>query len=263
MNGSINVESVIGKGSVFTIEIPYTPVSSPFEAADNKDRKPYKLAAGQSWSVLVVDDVEGNREVMASLFKEAGFMVYKASNGNEAVLSFKEHDPDLVIMDIILPDFNGIEANQKIQELAGEKGQSVIAVTASGFEYTPDEMLQKGFDAFITKPFRADMLFEEIRKILPVEYRFGSGELISEGEDGTSPASARAPEIARQIQTLPQHQYEELLTAIELLDLDQIGQIVNELEEDKPVKKMLRDILNQSDFRLLLEVDEILNNTST
>jgi two-component system response regulator HydG len=113
-------------------------------------------------TILVVDDNEDLLETFAMILRRRGFIVETADNGAKAIDKFKEQDFDVTLMDIVMPEMNGVEAFRKIREL--EPKASIILMTA----YSDEEMIQsaknEGVNKIISKPIRIDQLIELINE---------------------------------------------------------------------------------------------------
>jgi DNA-binding NtrC family response regulator len=113
-------------------------------------------------TILVVDDNEDLLDTFSMILKRRGFCVETADNGTSAVNKFREHNFDVILMDIVMPEMNGVEAFRKIRELDPEA--SVILMTA----YSEEELIQiakeEGARKVINKPIRIDQLIELIQE---------------------------------------------------------------------------------------------------
>jgi two-component system chemotaxis response regulator CheY len=115
--------------------------------------------------VLIVDDTAFMRKLLRNILFSAGLDVAgEAENGKEAVELFKQHKPDLVTMDIIMPEMNGIEALKKIKSI--EPNAKVIMCTAVGQEQMVKAAIKLGAKGYIIKPFQAPKVIEEVKKVL-------------------------------------------------------------------------------------------------
>lgn len=115
--------------------------------------------------ILVVDDAAFMRMMIKEVLTKNGFdVVGEAENGAKAVEQFKALSPDLVIMDITMPEVNGIDALKKIRE--EDAGAKVIMCSAMGQQAMVIEAIQAGAKDFIVKPFQADRVCEAVRKVL-------------------------------------------------------------------------------------------------
>ena len=158
--GIINVTSEKGEGTTFMIYLP----SSEKEVPKQKDA-PATLTPGTE-SILLVDDEEMIIEVGQEILQEMGYRVYLARTGREAVEVYKDNqeDIDMVILDMIMPDMGGGEAYDKMKEIHPE----VKVLLSSGYsvEGQASEILARGCNGFIQKPFSAKQLSQTIRQVL-------------------------------------------------------------------------------------------------
>lgn len=115
--------------------------------------------------VMLVDDTKFMRMMLANILKPKGFeIVAEASDGLEAIEAYKKHKPDLVTMDIVMPNMEGIEAVKNI--VAEDSSANIIMVTAVGQETKVKEAIQAGAKGYIVKPFQAPQVLEEVGKIM-------------------------------------------------------------------------------------------------
>lgn len=116
-------------------------------------------------SILVVDDAAFMRMMIKEILTKNGFnVVGEAENGAKAVEKYKELSPDLVIMDITMPEMDGIQAVKAIKEADGNA--KVVMCSAMGQQAMVIEAIQAGARDFIVKPFQADRVVEAIKKVL-------------------------------------------------------------------------------------------------
>ena len=115
--------------------------------------------------VLIADDAAFMREMLRDILGQAGFEVCaEAADGNEAVASFEEHEPDLVTLDIVMPRKSGLEALREI--IARDPSATVVMCSALGQEALVMEALESGAKDFVVKPFKADHVVEVLNKAL-------------------------------------------------------------------------------------------------
>jgi len=115
--------------------------------------------------VLIADDSEFMRNLLREILEEDHTIVGEAENGVEAVEVFKETQPDLVMMDIVMPIRDGIEATNKIKTQHPES--NVIMCTSVGQEEKMKEAVKAGADGYITKPFQKPSVIEAIQDVVP------------------------------------------------------------------------------------------------
>jgi CheY-like chemotaxis protein len=118
-------------------------------------------------TILIVEDYAVNRSFVKFLLEDYGYEVLEAANGEEAVASVKNQMPDLILMDIAMPDMNGMTATKIIRQLDGMGKLPIIAVTAYGQLYYKQAM-EAGFDGFISKPFDPQILEPLLKGYLAV-----------------------------------------------------------------------------------------------
>ncbi len=115
--------------------------------------------------VLIADDSEFMRNLLREILEEDHTIVGEAENGVEAVEVFKETQPDLVMMDIVMPIRDGIEATNEIKTQHPES--NVIMCTSVGQEEKMKEAVKAGADGYITKPFQKPSVIEAIQDVVP------------------------------------------------------------------------------------------------
>ena len=102
--------------------------------------------------ILIVEDYAVNRSFLKFLLEEYGYEILEAENGLEAVKTAQNQHPDLILMDLAMPDMDGLAAIEKIRQIDGMSKLPIIAVTAYGQLYR-ERAARAGFDHFISKPF--------------------------------------------------------------------------------------------------------------
>ncbi|PHV71753.1 two-component system response regulator [Sporanaerobium hydrogeniformans] len=116
-------------------------------------------------SVLIVDDAAFMRMMIKDILSKNGYDVAgEADNGLKAVDKYKELNPDLVLMDITMPEMNGIDAVKNIK--AFDPSAKIVMCSAMGQQAMVIESIQAGARDFIVKPFQADRVLEAVRKVL-------------------------------------------------------------------------------------------------
>lgn len=195
MNGSISVESLLGAGSVFRIAINDVQISTQQLVAFQETAGMLGITFERG-KILVVDDVDSNRQFLSELLSMVNLNVLVAENGQEALLIASEFRPDVILMDIRMPVMNGYEATKQLKSNRLTASIPVIAVTASTSTMDRDKILEKDFDGFVPKPIGIDSLFEELSKYLKVIDNGSSGitakQLINAKQPDLSSPESRA-----------------------------------------------------------------------
>lgn len=117
-------------------------------------------------SVLLVEDEDNIALALEYLITRSGYRLRRVSDGNEAISALREEKPDLVVLDVMLPNRSGYEICQEIRRETGLKGIKVLMMTARGGEVEKRKGLALGADAFLTKPFATTELTREIQHLL-------------------------------------------------------------------------------------------------
>lgn len=171
MGGSAGLRSTPGAGSTFWITVrlgkaPYQQGDVPAEATSNLPELRLKHQYADSRILLVEDDLI-NQEVALELLHEiAGLDVQVAANGKIAVDLARQGHFDLILMDLLMPELDGIEATRQIRQLPSHARIPIIAMTANAFDKDKEICLQAGMNDHIPKPVDPDQLFNTLLKWL-------------------------------------------------------------------------------------------------
>ena len=168
MGGDVKVESAPGRGSRFWFDVPMPVVEAPGAVAGGDEVPGGYL--GPRKTLLVVDDVATNRALLRDLLGVLGFRMLEADNGAAALRLAKIDPPDLVLMDMVMPDMDGIETTRRLRAEPGTAGTPVLIVSASS---TPEEgrrAIAAGADAFLAKPIDEQVLLVEIGARLGLQW---------------------------------------------------------------------------------------------
>lgn len=130
--------------------------------AQSVPETPEAIAASDApITVLVAEDNNTNRIVVRNMLKNCGVDLHFAENGRFAVEMFEDLSPDLIFMDLSMPEVNGMQATQMIREREREAGSGrvpIVALTANAMEGDREQCLEAGMDDYLTKPIRKKLL---------------------------------------------------------------------------------------------------------
>ena len=169
MNGSIWVDSKKGRGSVFFFTVELKQAEAP--GASKPEVSKLEAARSIKCKILLVEDNKMNQLVMTRMLREAEIEVDLANNGKSAVELYSSRKFDMILMDIQMPEMDGIQATKHIREIEKLRGQHtpIIALTAYALQGDREKFIDGGMDDYISKPIKQEELFDTIYKHIKVE----------------------------------------------------------------------------------------------
>jgi CheY-like chemotaxis protein len=210
MHGVITVQSEPGKGSAFRFAFPKVAItelgeSDAIATGGQGDFNQFAPA-----TILVADDVPLNRALVAGYFEGTPHKLLTATNGLEALEQAERHRPDVILMDMRMPELDGHETSKRLKANPALKHIPVIAVTASSFR-EEEARARKVCDGFIRKPFNRAELIAELKRFLPrakTEANLGTA-LPLEVSVAAAEAPVSAPVLALRAELLAKLREEE------------------------------------------------------
>ena len=242
-NGELMVQSEAGKGSAFTIRIPYHISIEAMQENETGQEIDYKSLGPRK--VLVAEDVELNQFLARHILESWDFEVVIAGNGVEALEALGNASFDCILMDVQMPEMDGIEATQHIRGLADpvKANIPIIALTANALKGDSEKYLAAGMTDYLAKPFDEERLFRVISRnlseykadislknntsMLPPNsklYDLTMVQSVSGGDEGFIKKM-----VALFIETVPQNM-QELKNALEAENWDQVGKTAHKLK---------------------------------
>ena len=204
MQGMITVESEYGKGSLFEVMIPQK-VEETEKIGNINDRVQQMLQEKETYQVLfqapeakilVVDDNRMNLEIVKGLLRQTRMQIETCQGGREMLQFITKKHYDLILLDHMMPEMDGVEALQEARKVADSKcgNTPVVAMTANAIKGVREKYLKAGFDDYISKPIEGRKLEEMILRYLPPS-------LVQAGQDNKEQTENRTecplPELAR------------------------------------------------------------------
>lgn len=182
MLGQITATSQMDQGSTFTFKLPFGETYSALTSTRNyyddavysQNKKYYR------GEILLADDHEDNRRLIARLLTSLGLEVLNASNGKEAVALFMKHKPALTLLDIQMPEMDGIQALKELRELGCTS--PIYALTANAMSHEIAQYLALGFNGHLKKPIERDKFLATIAQYYP-EQKAAQAELSDNQND--------------------------------------------------------------------------------
>ena len=166
MHGRMVLDSVPGRGSTFSFILP----QRKRRTAERLRARSLPLAAppAHPLTVLVADDNDLNCQLIVAMLRDLPYTIHIAVNGADALALWQRTRPDLILMDVQMPELDGLEVTRRIRLIEAAQGghQPIIALTAGARAADEDQCLAAGMDAFLTKPLRRAVLFDAIARTL-------------------------------------------------------------------------------------------------
>ena len=178
MGGQVSVESVYGQGSDFMVRLPQRVADpapcGPYRESRHREEAGFRCSfAAPEAVVLVVDDQAINLKICQGLLQPYEMEVYTARSGQEALRRMTEVWPDLVLMDHMMPEMDGVETTARIRAM-GEKDPyfavvPIVALTANAMKGMRAFFLQNGFNDYVSKPVETDLLDRVLAEWIPAD----------------------------------------------------------------------------------------------
>ena len=164
--GSLQVESLVGAGSVFIATIPAERVlGEPPPSSGRTGAAAQEFQPGPA-TILVIDDDATSREALTVLLEEEGYEVFTARGGEEGLKAIREHRPNVLLLDMMMPGMDGVEVIRRIRQEPELGRVRIIALTGDVTRERRRKVFESGADRFVAKPFRIPDLIESVREIL-------------------------------------------------------------------------------------------------
>jgi len=255
----IILESHYGYGSMFSFSLPLIAVSDDELSASEMNNtiavKPV-LAEGQDITLLIVDNSDMNRAILRQLLQGAGFKTMEASNGKDAVIMTIKYRIPLLLMDIRMPEMDGIQATQLIRKTLKRSTNPhkvvIIAVTAGVFPAQKEQILATGMDDFIAKPFDMEEVFNKIARHLGITYQ--QPEIAY--QKPSADILVQSDKVRLEKEPL-NDLLQQIKTACETGDISQINSLYKQLKNSdaltKDTSQKWAEMIKQFDFDSIIE----------
>jgi CheY-like chemotaxis protein len=247
------------------------PQPVPSEASLDRD-----MASRHPLRILVAEDNVVNQRVAISILARMGYTCEIANNGRQAVLAVQNSNYDVVLMDVLMPEMDGLRASQAIRALAGLDIQPrIIAMTANAMEGDRETCLRAGMDDYLSKPVRVEELVSALLLVpsagdTPAAANLNGSAVTtaaSAQQDRLMPPISSAPDGNPAIRPVGQQDAEELLNALRETVGDQADNLLAELsdlfqEEGPRLLRAIHQAISRGDHRQLAAEAHTLKSSS-
>lgn len=163
LGGSIRLESAVGEGTTLVVELPAGPGAAAGAPLADPGDTPHP---GQDALVLIVEDNALNMELLERFLAREGYRVARAPDGRAGLEEARRLQPQVILMDLQLPDLDGLEVTRRLKADPATRGIPVVAVTARGLKGEEDQARSAGCDDFLPKPVDRRKLARCLRRVL-------------------------------------------------------------------------------------------------
>jgi len=166
MGGHVTAEGQPGKGAAFELIIPFeaSDLLNQQEPIDYFPEEPLATSEHEPIRILIAEDSPANQIVFRAMLENTGYYVDVVGNGLEAVQAAKDFDYRIILMDIFMPEMDGIEATKLIREASATKDTPIIALTANAMTGDRARFLKAGMDDYLAKPLNKNTLIKMLNK---------------------------------------------------------------------------------------------------
>ncbi len=246
MGGNIEVISEVGQGANFIFRVELQPGQLDPKERTSREKEVKCLAKGHRVTALIVDDIHENRYALSELLMSIGVEVILANDDLESIERYRETRPDIIFMDIRMPNLNREEAIKALSDEFGKENLNIILVSASIITAQRKEFTELGCKDVILKPFRSEQIFSSLRKALGVEYEYQD---VKKDED--------KPKVDFNNLSIPKKIVKNLKSAAEICNITQFEYELKNWKPPTENEKILADLLTKKIQEY--NVEEILN----
>ncbi|WP_413173831.1 CHASE2 domain-containing protein [Anabaena azotica] len=224
MGSPIQVHSHLGKGSIFWLDLTVpVPVSHDWQASGYAPTHQKVVGIrGNAPQILIIDDDDNHRSMLNSLLQNIGCQILEASDGKQGLQTANESHPDVIVLDLAMPNMDGLELMVHLQENPQTSSIPIIISTASVFEENRQQSLQAGAKAFLPKPLQIEELLNVLQSLLKVEWIYAQSPYLP---SSFQPQHQNSDELLIPSQDVLQQLYHLAMMG----DISEIERIIEEL----------------------------------
>jgi signal transduction histidine kinase/FixJ family two-component response regulator len=241
MGGNIYLKSQVGVGSEFYFSINYEKANEEELSKENNTKNIVGIKNENfTKTILVVDDIKENRDLITLLLNSYGFKTLEATSGKEALDVFGSQKLDLIFMDILMEGMDGLETMQNIRASKNGKDIPIIALSANVFEEDKKEALKNGANDFLAKPVEEKEILLILEKYLHIELEYENKE--------------KRIDVKKELEILPKEFVEKLKEKALLMDNDGIFELLKECELSNDLKIYIKSLVDEFKYQELINL---------
>jgi signal transduction histidine kinase/CheY-like chemotaxis protein len=252
MGGDLTVRSEVGKGSEFRVKLLLSEVARPRIASTMEDR--VRGYAGPRQTILVVDDNEIQRNLVRDLLTPLGFDILTAASGKECLTLAEQNRPNLILLDIAMPEMDGWQVAQRLRRPARERS-AIVMISANALDPGRSIEADRLYDDYLMKPIDLRQLLKKIHALLNIEWIY---EPRAPALPAASAASSAIPEL---------RDIDELISLGEIGHVRKILEKLAEIETSAPACRgfvaQMRSIVDAFDLKRYAATLEAIRNASS
>lgn len=243
LGGTIYVKSQINKGSEFYFSINYEKINE-FELSIKSQTK--EIIGIQKFkdekTILVVDDIKKNRDLIVQLLGFYGFKTLQASSGFEALELFENEKIDLIFMDILMENLDGLETMKIIREKEINSNIPIIALSANVFEEDINQAIKAGANDFLPKPVEEKDILIILEKYLNIKFEYEEKE--------------EKIDSSQELKNLPKEFLNKLNEQVLLMNNEEILVLIKEYNLSFELQNHIKNLINEFKYQELMNLYE-------
>lgn len=170
MGSTINVKSKPGEGSTFWIDLDLPVIVGTTKSSQSNRNEMIIGYQGKQQKILIVDDKWQNRAVLRNMLEPLGFIIVEAANGEEGIEAACALQPNLIVIDLVMPVLDGFEMMRQLRRLPEFESLPIVACSASVYNIDRQKSIQAGSNDFLSKPVVVENLLEKLQLHLGLEW---------------------------------------------------------------------------------------------
>ena len=249
LGGTIYVKSQINKGSEFYFSINYEKVNMAELTLKSQTKEIIGIKKFQDEkTILVVDDIKENRDLIVQLLAFYGFKTLQANSGLLALKLFEKEKIDLIFMDILMEDLDGLETTKIIRKKQNNSNIPIIALSANVFEEDIKQAIKAGANDFLPKPVEEKDILSMLKKYLNIEFEYEEKE--------------EKNEVSQEVKNLSKEFLTKLNEQVLLMNNEEILKLLKEYNLSEELQNHIKNLINEFKYQELIDFTKKLKNSN-